>query len=904
MSLPHKRARLLTIASLCIVIFFAIIISYRGAVRTQDVLLPVSVTVESTDSNWARGVRLGAVHLSGEEIAARNSPSGRWIVPGPLLRALRFHLPRDWEQRLKGVSVSIGERRYDFDADGLKQRWQQAAPASRRPASDDMIVLASPTKMRGSSSQFGSMAEALNWPGDLTFLGHVLWWPFSLLVAICMAMLALPRLLQFAPPGPGVGWLGVDSREAAVPSRPEGAVLWIVFGLAVLLLAGALIELRDPYYFAQDDNLSQFLPTILHGCALLGAGYWPDYNPYQFLGTPMASVGTYGLSYPPLWISCLVSDRILGQPTAVLEAFALLHLAAGFLATFWLGRSQGLGPALATACGLSFVLCGYFLIAGRSWFYMLPVAAWLPLLMLSATRLGATERPLRWSLLTGLFIGAFFHAGNAQMWFYALMFWSLALLLQWLGRALAWRRVLWAGAAVLFGIGIAAPLLLPQSALVSGIFRRGGEGNGIFEGIPALLLPYPLVTAGHPNGWGNAFIERMGQLYYSGTVLTVAGFAAIAFVIAFGLRNRLDRALVARGLWPLLAVLAFLLALGPAGGLWDTLVHLPIFRLFDHPFKYLPYLVLFTNLAGAIALQGWLGRRQAWLGATTVLVVGLMLLHASLARSSFYSYGDEPYPALPSAMQELLALPDGQLPPRVVRLAPYRWPEPGYSHSLMHNLATYYAIPAFDGYDNLIAFGSAYRDTFRRLQEEPLNTSRAFAVRWLVRFTGREPTGTVRRLQTDLEHYYSPGAEALMSKLQNREPALALDDLEVYDLRSADPIAFIRGQPAQPLAVRTEGNRVIVSLPERKESATVVMAFLHRPGLRLSGDGVPLEAATDSWGRITAEVAPTIRQLGLEYDAGWHRGLVLGLILIVAGGAVAALARWTTGAPGISRRPD
>ena len=53
------------------------------------------------------------------------------------------------------------------------------------------------------------------------------------------------------------------------------------------------------YFFLQDDNFHQFLPTIIQSCRdLFENGLFPEINPYQAGGLPTSSCGIYSLTYP------------------------------------------------------------------------------------------------------------------------------------------------------------------------------------------------------------------------------------------------------------------------------------------------------------------------------------------------------------------------------------------------------------------------------------------------------------------------------------------------------------------------------------------------------------------------------------------------------------------------------
>src|SRR5207249_3528487 len=93
------------------------------------------------------------------------------------------------------------------------------------------------------------------------------------------------------------------------------------------------LEWRDPFYFTECDNLTDCLPPILVGCRSIWQGVFPDYNPYLFLGSPLAGLGMYSLTYPPLYLAYALARHVLGQEYATLEVFAILHLLGGFFAT-------------------------------------------------------------------------------------------------------------------------------------------------------------------------------------------------------------------------------------------------------------------------------------------------------------------------------------------------------------------------------------------------------------------------------------------------------------------------------------------------------------------------------------------------------------------------------------------
>ncbi len=883
---PPRRSAVFVIGASVLLISILAIVGFRGAVRSVGNTEIVTLEVVGRDGAAPPAAQLSIAPAVNMARVDRASATGRWRLEAIPVGGLVLHLTEGWRESLDHVRIAVGDVSRRYDAAAVAREWPRVEPSSversgeagleaRAPPPDDF-----PTKVLP-----GFGVEALNWAGTGPMLARA--FTPALVVALLLAWLAV-RTLGADRATRGIGaWL-IAARPPAPAQGPAApATSWLALGLGVVVSGFALLEMAEPYYFVEDDNFTQFLGPILHGCRVLDEGGWPDYNPYQLMGVPLANVGIYGLTYPAMWLACAVAGDGLGLPTATLEVYAAMHLAAGYLACFVLGRRLGLVAPLAMAFGVSFALSGYFLIAGRSWYYMLPVATWLPLLVLSAVVLRSSPRPGRWAFWSGLAIGLFFHAGNAQMWCYGVIAWGAVLGIDWFGGRLNWRRLLWAAAALAFGLAVAAPLLVPQLMFLSGIDRYAAEGNGIWNMLAALFLPYPLVAAEHPNGWGAEFGGRMTQMAYSGTVLTLAGGVAVIAVITAWLRFRLDRDCLIRHRWALLALLALVVALGDAGLAWSALAKLPFFGYFTHPFKLLPYVVLFLNLAGALILGELLRRRPVLLAGLSLAVALLMLYNAAIARASFLSFPDPPYPAPSRAMADTLGAGGSKLGARIVVESYFR--DPRVADVLGRNIATAHGVMAIGGYGSMTAFGHEYATLERAVIERPIAARRAYGVRWLVR---QNPTrAEVGRAAGYWGEYFMwKFTHPLRAEVSGVAPVVTAKRAQVLDLGPADPVAFPLGRPDRPLVARLIRGKVEVELPPSTAAGEIVLNFLARPRLVPRLDGETLEARADEWGRIVARVPAGGGLLRLDYDAGWIRGGVLSLVLAINALALALVA--------------
>jgi hypothetical protein len=648
---------------------------------------------------------------------------------------------------------------------------------------------------------------------------------------------------------------------ASIRSR----LFWPIAGLAGMCSALAFLELRQPYYFTQDDNIAQFLPGILQACRSLAPSIFPSWNPYQFLGSPNTSVGTYALTYPPTWLSYWLAKYVLRDEYATIEVFTMLHLVAGYLIIYWAVRREGVRPALATLAALCCGLSGYALLVDRSWYYMSPIFVWVPLLIICLQTARVWTVGWKWIVACGLVIGIFPHAGNVQMWAYSLIFFIFAAGLMLWTRELPLRSLAALATSVLLGLAIAAPLLVPQLLATRNVGRRVVDA-GVLEGLPTLFVPVTVIQTWHPLNWGAPpYKEYLGEMYYSGTIFCVAGAALLLCLIFL----RWRRPVVAQNLWFLCALVAFLFALGNAGWLWPLLQRLPGFSKFSLPFKFLMFFNIFMALAGAVAWERLLRRWRVRLGgelATVIVVSALLAYHCVLALPSFFNYGFRPYLPPAPGIAERLQSHDGRNYPKVLPVGLPRSTDADYLQSLHHQWPSLYGFFSAEGYDPLVSEDRVYRAMDNRLFVEPAAWLREYGVRFVTTYAAPWP----KWLKVPATPVYRLGLFTL------------------WELAPPRPMAWADAQPERPLPVKFDGSGADLDTSELPQGGWVTLSMIRRPEISASGEKRGLVVVSDSWSRIRIQVPAGVEHVRISFTPAWKAGFAVAALLAL----LAALAGW------------
>jgi hypothetical protein len=410
-------------------------------------------------------------------------------------------------------------------------------------------------------------------------------------------------------------------------------------GLAAALvsLAAFLPFLRGvaaghSFYFR--DLSLQFFPLrrfALEGLERGALRYW---NPYTHEGE--------ALSLPPIGYP-LDLFQLLWPSEAGFSLLLALHVPLAAAGLFLLARHLGVSRTGAAAGGLVYALGGFALSTLNLYVYV-EALAWAPFVALGLAR--TAEGTGRDVALAAVFTALALSSTGVEIAGQAVV---VGLVLAAPGRGAAVLRL---ALALVLAAGLAAPVLLPISALVGASARAGGLPTEVVlaHSVHPVTLLQTLVGSLYgdvgrlaESWWGQNFFPR-GFPYFLSLYLgaTVLAFAASGLVA----RPRPGRALAVLG------VLALAVSLGRFVGLEAIVEGLPLLRRFRFPSKAfftVHFVIAVLSSFGVNALATAADRRAARrptlfaLGAGAALLLGSALaafdvpLHRTLLAGFFPS---------------------------------------------------------------------------------------------------------------------------------------------------------------------------------------------------------------------------------------------------------------------------
>jgi len=168
------------------------------------------------------------------------------------------------------------------------------------------------------------------------------------------------------------------------------------------------------------DAFPLFYPEWKFEAQVYAQGYFPLWNPYEYLGLPFLAITLPAAFYPLIALFCLLPFD-LGFSLFI----AVHYLLAGGCMWLLLRRLR-LGPATRSLGAISYMLSGYLVSMQGTLNYLIPLP-WLPLLLLAFDHL-LTRPRLRTLLLAAALFAVPLLVGDPQseiIWLLILLVWLL-----------------------------------------------------------------------------------------------------------------------------------------------------------------------------------------------------------------------------------------------------------------------------------------------------------------------------------------------------------------------------------------------------------------------------------------------------------------------------------------------
>ncbi len=435
--------------------------------------------------------------------------------------------------------------------------------------------------------------------------------------------------------------------------RAERAWLAVGIGLTILLFFWQAVVVQGVFFLG--DTSHGYFPRLVYTANALREGRIPLWNPLVSLGGPHLADPAALALYPPAWLLFLTLPNV-----AAYNYLILGHLALAALFMYLYMRRIGVGAYGALFAALLFPFSGWMLTHYEH-INVFIGALYLPFMFWVIE--GAFQaRTWRWFVTSALGIGLYFLGAHAQMPLFA----SVGLAAYALGRTVMvwragwhWKKIVWTwaqlGALGILGIGLAAIQLAPTAQAVALSNRSDGVGADVALGYS--LPPEQLLTFivpylfGSPTGvayWGRGAFREM-TIY-----IGLLPFALALVGIFQARRHQYARLLV------IVAVCAWLLALGRYTPLYGALATLPLFNAVRYPPRFL-FLAAFALIALAgigleYVLRAQFQTRKAYiaLGVGACLIALLTILNLLFIQRSFLNgiletlvqlYGKTQHPA-------------------------------------------------------------------------------------------------------------------------------------------------------------------------------------------------------------------------------------------------------------------
>lgn len=649
-------------------------------------------------------------------------------------------------------------------------------------------------------------------------------------------------------------------------------------GFAIVIATLTALEIRQHYYFVQDDTHTQYLPVMVEAMRHFFTEWrLPMWNAYVGFGMSLTS-GGWCMLYPVLYVSYLIAN-LFGDEYMMIDVLAYIHWAAGYAVLVIVLMRLGVRAPLAAALGVAYVLSGYFLLVGRSWHSVIMAVPWLPMLMLSLVRFIELPKPTwRWAAWSGLVIGFYALTDHMQYWIYAISVYGLGLFLACFASREEWfQRMRVAAAAVLWGAAIACPIVVIQYLELPPL-ALNSYGDSLLSFIHAMILPWPFIFVTYGDATVVGGYNMTPTLFFGGFSMVAAMVMAPLLLVAL-LRGNGKKRSPLLAVFIAMALLALFWSFGDRGGIWSWLSRVWPFDKFNSPHKLMPIVITTVSVTGGVMLELALRRfRFAWLTPVlALLITSAAMWNAWNCRDSRYTFGERPYPSLPSYMYPLNSPVQEKGRLRTLAVGGTHNPTYPFTLRLVNNHASAYQIISANRYAQRVTTLPPEWIMRAHSANEPEEFLRRHGIGHLW-VSASKPSDWLfaHNLDFNVADYLRTHPDLVNSVEHFGDHSL----IRVAE-KETDPLVFFSNAPERglPFTVHGDGLSTEITRP-----GLLIVNFLHHPWMKAYAGDRELRMQFDKFYRMLVIVPADVRgTIDIRFSPPWYKALLVSLGLFLLG---------------------
>ncbi len=625
-------------------------------------------------------------------------------------------------------------------------------------------------------------------------------------------------------------------------------------------------------YFLNDDNFHQFLPVIIQSMrGFFEQGLFPEINQHQMLGSPTSSLSVYSLTYPITYLSYAVARYIIHNEFWTIDIFSIIHLIFAYILSFMAAKSLKIRPVWCLLFTLCYCFSGCSLIIMRSWYYMAPIVAFAPSIIIALEYIRKKTVDFKYILSFGILLGILFHSGNVQMVSYIYIFYTLSLLILYITKEFTLKKTFCAFFPLILGLIVSIPLTLITFETTQNIKRLYIQGLNLnLDTFKYFFFPF---------GKG---IKSL--CFSSGILFSIGLFQIIMLFVCLTIKNIDLKKYISKNLYLILGILALILCFGEGGIIWKLLHSLPIFLQFKHPCK----MVLFVNLFVLISACKFLSckiKNNILKILLFTLALAMMLL-MNKHDTTFFYYENNNY-NYPNSMEKNIKDINKY---RIYSFAPMRSPAKYYSLTMQNNFASIYKLYSIQMFksnlDDILTENKKWNNFlgryihwwFRdfRLSKKKEELLCEYGVKYMI----LPDINTYRWISTkrmkDME-------KANIKYLEKHYKEILNDNklkIKVYELPNPRPLCFIKDTyNALPVELNSQGG--VIETKGLKAHTKIILNMIYRPNYAMYIGKKKYPVSKDNLDRIEIDLPVETDKITVKYHSPWEVSTLIAFVLLI-----------------------